>query len=125
MICPEPIYVLILLGDGFPCDSRSWVQTTITFANHMVNARTPGYTWNLDLASSKESYGDVLGVLLQGTLDKIQKMIHVGFIVLRTYYVPVRVVIGGDSPLLRQCFGLSSYFGVGSVYSFATWCREL
>ena len=64
MIFPEPIYVLILRGDGFPCGSRLWVQTTITFANHMARARTPGYTWTLDLALCREIDADVLGVLL-------------------------------------------------------------
>ena len=125
MIFPEPIYVLFLRGDGFPCGSRSWVQITITFANHMAKARTPGYTWTLDLALCKESDDDVLGALLHGTLSKIQKIIVTGYIVLRTYYVCARVKIGGDSPWVRHLFGLSTYFCMGSVYSFSTWCREL
>ena len=84
MIFPEPIYVLLFRGDCFPCGSRSWVQTTITFANHMAKARTPGYTWTPDLALYKESDGDVLGVLLRSTLSKIQNIIDRGYIVLRT-----------------------------------------
>ena len=49
-IFPEPIYVLIFRGYGFLCGSRLWVQTTITFANHMAKACTPGYKWPLDPA---------------------------------------------------------------------------
>ena len=71
MIFPEPIYVPFLQGDGFPCGSRSWVQSTITFPNHMAKARTPGYTWTLDLALCKESDGDLLGALFHGTLSNI------------------------------------------------------
>ena len=111
MIVPEPIKVLIFWGDGFPCGSRSWVQTTTMFANHMAKVRTPGYTWTLDLALCKESDGDVLGALLHGTLGKIKKIIDTSYIVLRTYYVRARVIIGGDSPWLRQLLGLSTYFG--------------
>ena len=112
-------------GDGFRCGSRFWVQTTITFANYMANTRTPGYTWTLDLALCKESDGDVLGALLHGTFSKIQKIIDTGYIVLRTYYARARVIIGVDSQPLRHLFGLSTYFGVGSVYSLATWCHVL
>ena len=125
MIFPEPIYNLIFRGDGFPCGSRSWVQTTITFANHMAKARTPGYTCTLDLALCKESDGDVLGALLHGTFTKIQKIIDTAYFVLRTYYARARVTIAGESPWLRHLLGLSTYFGVSSVYSFATWCLEL
>ena len=83
------------------------------------------HTWTPDLALCKESDGDVLRALLHGTLRKIQKIIDTGYIVLRTYYVRARVIIGGDSPWLRHLLGLSTYFGVDSVYTFATWCREL
>ena len=124
MIFPEPIYVPFFLVDSFPCGPPSWVQTTIMFANHMAKTRTPGYTWTLDLAICKESDGDVLGALIHGTLSKIQKIIDTGYIVLRTYYVRARVIKGGDSPWLRPLSVLSTFFGVGSVYSFATWCRE-
>ena len=48
-----------------------------------------------------------------------------GYIVLRTYYVRALVIIGGDPPWLRHLLGLTSYCGLGSVYLFATWCREL
>ena len=125
MIFCDPICVLIYRGDGFPCGSRSWVQTTIKFANHMAKAHTPGYTWALDLALCKESDGDVLGALLHGTLIKIQKIIDTGYIVLRRYYIGARVIIGCDSPWQRHLLGFSSYFGVRSVYSFATCFREV
>ena len=107
----RPIDVLIFRGDSFPCGSRLWVQTTTTFANHVAKARTLRYTWTLNLALCKKSDGDVLGALLHGTL--------------RTYYVRARVIIGGDTPWPRHLLDLSTYFGVGSVYLFATWCREL
>ena len=116
MIFPEPTYVYIFRGEGFPCGSLSWEPTTITFASHMAKARTRGCTWTSDLALCKESNGDVLGALLHGTLSKIQKIIDTGYIVLRSYYVPARVVIGGESPWLRHLLGLSTYSGVGSVY---------
>ena len=89
---------------------------TLVGANHkyVAKAHTPGYTLTLDLALCKESDGDVLGALLQGTLSKIQKIMDTGYIVLRTYYVRARVIIGGDSPWVRELLGLSTYFDVGS-----------
>ena len=121
MIFPEPIYVLIVRRDGSAFGTHSWVQTPITFANHMAKARTLRYTWTLHLASCKESDCDVLGALRHSTLSKIQKIIDTGYIVLRTYYVRARVMISGDSPWLRHLLGMSTYFGVGIVYSFATY----
>ena len=34
------------------------------------------------------------------------------------------VIIGGDSPWLRHILGLSTFYEIGSIYSFATWSRE-
>ena len=44
MVFPEPVYVLIFRGDGIPCGAPSCVQSTITFANPMGKACTPGCT---------------------------------------------------------------------------------
>ena len=41
-------YVLIVRGDGFPCEARSWCQIACGFANHMQKARTLLYNWTLD-----------------------------------------------------------------------------
>ena len=34
------------------------------------------------------------------------------------------VIIGGDSPWLRHILGLSTFYEIGSIYSFATWSRD-
>ena len=34
------------------------------------------------------------------------------------------VIIGGDSPWLRHILGLSTFYQIGSIYSFATWSRQ-
>ena len=34
-----------------------------------------------------------------------------------------RVILGGDSPWLRKVLGISSYFRIGSIYTYATWCE--
>ena len=106
-IFPEPIYVLIFRGNGLSCGSRYRVQTTITLAKHMANARTPWYTWTLDLALCKGSDGDALGALLHSRVSKIQKIIDTGYIVLRTHYIPARDTTGGNSPWLRHLLRLS------------------
>ena len=98
----------------------------VTNYNHVCEPHSKSaHTWvhmDSDLAVCKESDGDVLGALLRGTLSKIQIIIETGYIVLRTYYVRARVIIGGHSSWLRHFMGLSTHFG---VYFLATWCREL
>ena len=93
-------YVLIVRGDGFPCGARSWCQIACGFANHMQKARTLLYNWTLDLARDR------------------------GYMLLRGLWVRTVVIIGGDSPWLRHILGLSTFYEIGSIYSFATWSRE-
>ena len=119
-------YMFLFFGvTGFHVVHAGGCKPQSRLQNHMAKAHTVRYTWTLDLVLCTQSDGDVLGALLHGTLSKIQKIIDTGYIVLRTYYGRARVIIGGDSPWLHHSLGLSTYFGVGSVYSFATWCREL
>ena len=117
-------YVLIVPGDGFPCGARSWCQIACGFANHMPKARTLLYNWTLDLALVSEHETDLVRVLFGETLKKIQQIIDRGYMLLRGFWVRTVVIIGGDSPWLRHILGLSTFYEIGSIYSFATWSRE-
>ena len=117
-------YVLIVRGDGFPCGARSWCQIACGFANHMQKARTLLYNWTLDLALVSEHETDLVRVLFGETLKKIQQIIDGGYMLLRGFWVRTVVIIGGDSPWLCHILGLSTFYEIGSIYSFATWCRE-
>ena len=55
---------------------------------------------------------------------KIQQIIDRGYMLLRGFWVRTVVIIGGDSPWLRHVLGLSTFYEIGSIYSFATWSRE-
>ena len=33
-----------------------------------------------------------------------------------------RVMLVGDSPWLREVLGISAYFDIGSIYTYAVWC---
>ena len=117
-------YVLIVRGDGFPCGGRSWCQIACGFANHMQKAGTLLYNWTLDLALVSEHETDLVRVLFGETLKKIQQIIDRGYMLLRGFWVRTVVIIGGHSPWLRHILGLSTFYEIGSIYSFATWCRE-
>ena len=118
-------YVLIVRGDGFPCRARSWCQIACGFANHMQKARTLLYNWTLALALVSEHETDLVRVLFGETLKKIQQIIDRGYMLLRGFWVRTVVIIGGDSPWLRHILGLSTFYEIGSIYSFATWSTEL
>ena len=116
-------YVLIVRGDGFPCGARSWCQNACGFANHQQKARTLLYSWTLDLALVSEHETDLVRVLFGETLKKIQQILYRGYMLLRGFWVQTVVIIGGDSPW-RHILGLSTFYEIGSIYSFATWSRE-
>ena len=117
-------YVLIVRGDGFPCGKRSWCQVACGFANHLQKARTLLYSWTVDLALVSEHETDLVCVLFGETLKKIQQIFDRGYILLRGFWVRTVVIIGSDSPWLRHILSLSTFYKIGSIYSFATWCRE-
>ena len=117
-------YVLIARADGLPCGARSWCQIACGFATHMQKARTLLYNWTLDLALVSEHETDLVRVLFGEPLKKIQQIIDRGYMLLRGFWVRTVVIIGGDSPWLRHILGLSTFYEIGSIYSFATWCRE-
>ena len=117
-------YVLIVRGDGFPCGARSWCQIACGFANHMQKARTLLCNWTLDLALVSEHETDLVRVLFGETLKKIQQILDRGYMLLRGFWVRTVVIIGGNSPWLRHILGLSTFYEIGSIYSFATWSRE-
>ena len=117
-------HVLIVRGDGFPCGARSWCQIACGFANHMQKARTLLYNWTLDLALVSEHETDLVRVLFGETLKKYNKLLTVATCCSESILVRTVVIIGGDSPWLRHILGLSSFYEIGSIYSFATWCRE-
>ena len=117
-------YVLIVRGDGFPCGARSWCQIACGFANDMQKARTLLYNWTLDVALVSEHETDLVRVLFGETLKKIQQIIDRGYMLLRGFWVRTVVIIGGDSPWLRHILCLSTFYEIGSIYSFATRSRE-
>ena len=117
-------YVRIVRGDEFPCGARSWCQIACGFANHIQKARTLLYNWTLDLALVSEHETDLVRVLFGETLKKIQQIIDRGYMLLRGFWVRTVVIIGVDSPWLRHILGLSTFYEIGSIYSFATWSRE-
>ena len=54
-------------------------------------------------------------------LECIQHVLDNGYIVLCGYRVDCGCIVGGDSPWLRHVFGLSVWWGVGSLYTYAMW----
>ena len=117
-------YVLIVRGDGFPCGARSWCQIACGFANHMQKAQALLYNSTLDLALVRQHETDLVRVLFGETLKTIQQIIDRGYMLLRGLWVRTVVIIGGDSPWHCHILGLSTFYDIGSIYSFATWCRE-
>ena len=117
-------YVLIVRGDGFPCGAGSWCRIACGFANHMQKARTLLCNWTLDLALVSEHETDLVRVLFAETLKKVQQIFDRGYMLLRGFLVQTVVIIGGDSPWLCHILGLSTFYEIGSIYSFATWSRE-
>ena len=114
----ERPYVLIVRGDGFLCGSCPWVQLAIEFANHGQKARTLAYDWTIDVALTSEHDIDALRAIFSKTLEAIQSIINTGWILIRA-----RVMLGGDSPWLRKVLGISSYFCIGSINTYTTWCE--
>ena len=116
-------YVLIVWGDGFPCGSRPLVQFAIEFANHGQKARTLAYNWTIDVALTSEHHIDALPAILSKTLEAIQSIIDTGWILIRGKWCRARVMLAGDSPWLRKVLGISSYFHIGSIYTYGMWCN--
>ena len=114
MIDGEPLFVIIIRGDGFPCGSRPWVQIAIGFANHMEKARTLQYNWTLDVALTSEHDDEAMRVLFCATLQHIQTIIDSGYIQMDYVYYRARIMLGGDSPWLRLLLGLSPYYAIGN-----------
>ena len=119
----ERPYVLIIRGDGFPCGSRPWVQLASGLANHGQKARTLAYNWTIDVAPTSEHDIDALRAIFSKTLEAIQSIINTGWILIREKWCRARVMLGGDSPWVRKVLGISSYFRIGSIYTYATWCE--
>ena len=115
-------YVLIVRGDGFPCGSCPWVQLAIEFANHGQEARTLAYNWTIDVALTSEHNIDALRAIFSKTLEAIQSIMNTGWILIREKWYRARVMLRGDSPWLRKVLRSSSYFQIGGIYTYATWC---
>ena len=115
----ERPYVLIVRGDGFPCGSRPWVQLAIGFANHGPMARTLADNWTIDVAFTSEHHIDALRETFSKTLEAIQGLINTGWILIDGNWCRARVMLGGDSPMLRKVLGFSAYFRIGSIYTHA------
>ena len=118
----ERPYVLIVQGAGFPCGSRPWVQLAIGPANHGQKARSRAHNWTIDAAPTSEHDIDALRAIFSKTLEAIQSIINTGWILICEKWCRARVMLGGDSPWLRKVLGNSSYFRIGSISTYATWC---
>ena len=116
---PDYRHVLIVRGDEFPCGARPWCQLTVSFANHGERARSIDCTWTLDLSLCSEHNVEALRDLMAHSLECIQHVLDNGYIVLCGYRVDCGCIVGGDSPWLRHVFGLSVWWGVGSLYTSA------
>ena len=119
----ERPYVLIVRGDGFRCGFRPWVQLAIGFANHGQKARTLAYNWTIDVALTSEHDIDALRALFSKTLEAIQSIINIGRILIREKWCRAGSMLGGDFPWLRKVLEVSTYFRIGSIYTYATWCN--
>ena len=118
---PDYRYVLIVRGDEFPRGARPWCQLTVSFANHGERARSINYTWTLDLSLCSEHNVEALRDLMAHNLERIQHVLDNGYIVLCGYRVDCGCIVWGDSPWFRHVFGLSVWWGVGSLYTYAMW----
>ena len=118
---PDYRYVLIVRGDAFPCGARPWCQLTVSFANHGERAQSINYTWTLDLSLCSEHNVEALRDFMAQNLERIQHVLDNGYIVLCGYRGDCGCIVGGDSPWLRHVFGLSVWWGVGSLYTYAMW----
>ena len=54
-------------------------------------------------------------------LERIQHVLDNGYIVLCGHRVDCGCIVEGDSPWLCHVFGLSVWWGVGSLYTYAMW----
>ena len=120
----EHPYVLIIRGDGFPCGSRPWVQLTFGFASHAQKARTQAYKWTIDVALTSEHDIDALHEIFSRTLEAIQSIINAGWILILEKLCRARVMLGGYPPCLRKMLGISAYFRIGSIYTYAVRCNS-
>ena len=55
---------------------------------------------------------------------KIHQIFDPGYMLLKGFWVRTVVIIRGHSPCLRHILGLSAFYEIGSIFSFAIWCRE-
>ena len=118
---PDYRHVLIVRGDEFPCRACPGCQLTVWLANHGEHARSINYTWTLDLSLCSEHNVEALLDLIAHNLECIQHVLDNGYIVLCGYRVDCGCIVRGDSPWLRHVFGLSVWWGLGSLYTYAMW----
>ena len=118
----ERPYVLIVLGDGFPCGSRPWVQLAIGFANHGQKACTLAYNRTIDVALTSEHNIDALREIFSKTWEAIQGIINTGWILIRGKCCCAAAILGGDLPWLRRVLRNSGHFRIVRIYTYAVWC---
>ena len=93
----------------------------MSFASHGERAQSINYTWTLDLSLCSERNAQALRDLMAHNLERIKHVLDNGYIVLCGYRVDRGCIVGDDSPWLRHVFGLSVWWGVGSLYKYAMW----
>ena len=99
------------------------MQLAIGVANHGQKARTLACNWTIDVALTSEHDIDALRAIFSKTLEAIQSRRYTGWILIHEKWCRARVMLGGDSPWLHKVLGISSYFCIGSINTYATWCN--
>ena len=98
------------------------MQLAIGLANHGQKARTLAYNWTIDVALTSLNDIDAPRELFSTTLEAIQSIINTRRILIREKWSRAVVMLGGDSAELRKVLGISAYFRIGSIYTYAVWC---
>ena len=117
--------------DALEREVRRWTRSMNQARSDFADATPPAghpklgeflsinYTWTLDSSLSSEHNVEALRDLMAHNLERIKHVLDNGYIVLCGYRVNCGCIVGGDSPWLRHVFGLSVWFGVGSLYTYA------
>ena len=85
-------------------------------------ARGLACNWAIDVALTSEHDIDALGEIFSKTLEAIQRIINTAWILIREKWCRARVMLGGNSPWLRKVLGISAYFRIGCIYTYAALC---
>ena len=115
----KPSLTLIVLGDGFPCGSRSWCQLVVGFAELEELTRSIGYNWTVSIVLCGLSQKVVSGNLFAESLRYLQWNHDHETIEIQKRWVDCTLKTGRDSRWLHHLFGCTSHWMCGTVYTYA------